>query len=208
MQPDNPFAISCRWVMRLAWINLCWWAMSAAGLFITGVVPASVVALQMMRRYLRGQSSVTVGEYVAEWREEWVRSNVTLLPLLILVMLALIGVKNITTPALQGVFAILVLALLPVAVLMVMLAIAILLELSVWRCSCVQGWRNGLLFLQQHPVMVLMALASMSLLVCLGLWKPICGLFFLFSPVAMISMLCMMKIRPQLFNEKLADEID
>lgn len=44
---------------RLAWINICWWAMTLAGLIVTGVIPASVVAMQMMRRYLRGQSKIS-----------------------------------------------------------------------------------------------------------------------------------------------------
>ncbi len=206
MQQENPFATGCRWIMRLAWINLCWGAMSVAGLLVGGLFPASVVALQMMRRYLRDQTGMPLRDVVAEWKAVWWRSNATLWPPVLLMAAVLYGVGLISRPGLSAAAVVVILSLVPFAIFAALLSMALLLELSIWQCSLAQGWRNGLLFLQQHPLVVISALAGASIALVVCLFKPILGLFFLYSPVAMVSMLGMMRIRPHLFTGVLDDE--
>lgn len=201
MQQDNSLVICCLWLTRLAWINLCWWMMIIAGLFVSGIAPASVVAMQMIRRYLQGKKRVYFSEFVSEWKNEWLRSNLILLPLLILVLGCYWVFSLINHNQISDWLVILMLSALPLAVAITLFMVAVLLELSIWSCSVKQGWINGVLLFQQHPGVVIITALSSSLILALCLLKPICGVFFLFSPVALISMICMMKIRPHLFEE-------
>jgi len=201
MQQDNPLVVCCLWLSRLAWLNLCWWLMTLAGLVVSGVVPASVVTLQMMRRYLQGKQRVYFSECFVEWKNEWRRSNATLLPLLMIALALFQLFTQVSEIQNSGWLIVLGLSALPLALVISLLAMAVLLELSVWSCSVKQGWINGILLLQHHFALVILTAFSAGVMGGLCLLKPICGVFFLFSPVALISMLGMMKIRPQLFEE-------
>lgn len=201
MQQANPLVIGCLWLTRLAWINVCWWLMTIAGLFVSGIAPASVVATQMMRRYLQGKNRVAFSEFASEWKSEWVRSNLIFLPLIILILSCCWVFSLIDRNQVSDWLVILMLSALPLALAIALLMVAMLLELSIWHCSVRQGWINGVLLFQQHPGVVIITALSFSLIFALCLLKPICGVFFLFSPVALVSMVCMMKIRPHLFEE-------
>lgn len=201
MQQGSPFVTFCIWLSRLAWINICWWAMTLAGLIVTGVIPASVVAMQMMRRYLRGQSKISFSEFFQEWEAEWSRSNLTLWPLIFVVVVFIMLWHGLTNEPITGWWTIWAFSVLPVVLLISLLIMAVLIELSIWKCSVKQGWINGVLLLQQHPGVVLAAELTFAIMLALWLLKPVLGLFFLFSPVALIGMVCMMRSRPQLFEE-------
>ncbi len=201
MQQGSPFVTFCIWFSRLAWVNICWWAMTLAGLIVTGVIPASVVAMQMMRRYLRGQSKISFSEFFQEWEAEWSRSNLTLWPLIFVVVVFIMLWHGLTNEPITGWWTILAFSVLPVVLLISLLIMAVLIELSIWKCSVKQGWINGVLLLQQHPGVVLAAELTFAIMLALWLLKPVLGLFFLFSPVALIGMVCMMRSRPQLFEE-------
>lgn len=201
MQQGSPFVTFCIWLSRLAWINLCWWAMTWAGLIVTGIIPASVVALQMMRRYLRGQNQISFSDYFQEWKAEWVRSNVTLWPLIVVVVIFIMLWHGLANDVITGWWTILAFSLVPVLLLISLLMMAVLIELSIWKCSIKQGWMNGALLLQRHPGIVLVTELTFAIMLVLWLLKPVLGLFFLFSPVALIGMVSMMRSRPQLFEE-------
>ena len=205
MQQGSPFVTFCIWLSRLAWINICWWAMTLAGLIVTGVIPASVVAMQMMRRYLRGQSKISFSDFFQEWKAEWSRSNLTLWPLICMVLLLSVLLHGLMSEQVTGWWAILSLSVLPIILLISLLMVAVLLELSIWNCSIKQGWMNGVLLLQQHSSIVFITALSAVVMLMLCLLKPVLGLFFLFSPVALIGMVCMMRSRPQLFEEHKAN---
>jgi uncharacterized membrane protein YesL len=201
MQQESPFVTFCIWLSRLAWINICWWAMTLAGLIVTGLIPASVVAMQMMRRYLRGQYQVSFSDFFKEWKAEWCRSNLTLWPLICMVLLLSALLHGLMNEQVTGWWSILALSVLPIILLVSLLIVAVLLELSIWNCSIKQGWMNGVLLLQQHSSIVFITALSAVVMLMLCLLKPVLGLFFLFSPVALIGMVCMMRSRPQLFEE-------
>ena len=201
MQQVSPFVTFCIWLSRLAWINICWRAMTLAGLIVTGIIPASVVAMQMMRRYLRGQSKISFSEFFHEWEAEWSRSNLTLWPLIFVVVIFIMLWHELTNESITGWWTILAFSILPMVLLISLLIMAVLIELSIWKCSVKQGWINGALLLQQHPGVVLAAELTFAIMLALWLLKPVLGLFFIFSPVALIGMVCMMRSRPQLFEE-------
>ncbi len=201
MQQVSPFVTFCIWLSRLAWINICWWAMTLAGLIVTGIIPASVVAMQMMRRYLRGQSKISFSEFFHEWEAEWSRSNLTLWPLIFVVVIFIMLWHELTNESITGWWTILAFSILPMVLLISLLIMAVLIELSIWKCSVKQGWINGALLLQQHPGVVLAAELTFAIMLALWLLKPVLGLFFIFSLVALIGMVCMMRSRPQLFEE-------
>lgn len=202
MEPTSPLKQFCVWVTSLAWLNLCWWGLTLAGLGVGGVIPASVVTLQMMRRYLLGAPRVRFASGFALWRQEWLRSNLVIWPLLGLVLGLVWLFAQLGSEGLAPWQLVLLLSALPLALLLALLGLACLLELSVWQCSVTQAWRNGVLLLLQQPLLVLVTALGCSLLLTLCLLKPIVGIFFLFSPVALMSMAFYLRVRPQLFEEQ------
>lgn len=67
----------CRWVSRLAALNLLWIGFTLLGLVVAGVMPATAAVFSVLRRWERGESDVgMVRRFWMAYREEFRRANV------------------------------------------------------------------------------------------------------------------------------------
>lgn len=201
MPSHNPLVYGCLWISRLAWINICWLIFTLLGLGLTGIFPASVVALQMTRRYLQGSHRVSFLDFATEWKKEWWRSNTAAWPLAFISVGLFYLAWGLVTMNESTVWVLLMMAGLPIALCSMVILFSVLIELSVFTCSIKQSWMNGLLLLQEQIWIVLVGLFVFGLMLSISMLMPIYGVFFLFSPVALLSMVMYMKARPRLFEE-------
>ncbi|MGN8027436.1 DUF624 domain-containing protein [Microbacterium sp. 22242] len=70
----------CDWVLFTALINLFWLIFTVAGLVVLGAAPATVAAVTVTRRRLRGDVVHVWREFPAVWTAEFVRGNLVLGP--------------------------------------------------------------------------------------------------------------------------------
>ena len=143
MSSSSPLIIACNWISRLAWINLSWMVMTLAGGVVAGVIPASVVACTMLRRYLNGAAKITAGEMAVEFKQEFVRANLSgwtvLLPTLSAAWYAKYATVN-----LDGIWSVMALAVVPLFLLGLVLVLATVIQMSIYQAGFREDVRNGL----------------------------------------------------------------
>lgn len=107
--------------------------------------------------------------------------NLTLWPLIFVVVVFIMLWHGLTNEPITGWWTILAFSVLPVVLLISLLIMAVLIELSIWKCSVKQGWINGVLLLQQHPGVVLAAELTFAYHVGLMVVETCFRAVFLFS---------------------------
>ncbi|WP_193597832.1 DUF624 domain-containing protein [Microbacterium sp. YJN-G] len=77
------------WVLWVATVNALWYLFALAGGILLGTAPASVAAAELTRRRLRGEGFRTLPAFASAWRREFVRANLVVGPVhLVLALLA------------------------------------------------------------------------------------------------------------------------
>ncbi|MFK4789649.1 DUF624 domain-containing protein [Microbacterium sp. ZW T5_56] len=81
----------CEWIWFTALINLLWIAFTLAGLIVLGAAPATVAAVALTRRRLRGDRVRVVREFSRGWLNDFSAANIVIGPALGLTALLLWG---------------------------------------------------------------------------------------------------------------------
>jgi len=68
------------WVLWTATVNVLWYVFTLAGGVILGTAPASAAAAEVTRRRLRGDGFSALPAFAAAWRREFVRANLVIAP--------------------------------------------------------------------------------------------------------------------------------
>lgn len=95
------------WVLWTATVNLLWYVFTLAGGVILGTAPASVAAAELTRRRLRGDGFSALPAFAAAWRREFVRANLVIAPVhIVLGLLAVASFGRFTPDAAGSAWAI------------------------------------------------------------------------------------------------------
>lgn len=94
------------WVLWAATVNVLWYVFALAGGVVLGTAPASVAAAELTRRRLRGDGFAAVPAFAAAWRREFVRANLVVGPVhLLLGLLAVVCLGRFGPGAVGGAWA-------------------------------------------------------------------------------------------------------
>lgn len=66
----------CQWVARIAYVNLLWLSLTALGIVILGLMPATAALFSVTRRWVRGEFDFPVGRsFWLHYRAEFFAAN-------------------------------------------------------------------------------------------------------------------------------------
>ncbi|MDG3085315.1 DUF624 domain-containing protein [Vibrio hannami] len=190
MEANSPLILACRWLSRLATMNLCWIALTLAGGLVFGVFPATVVVCILLRRYLNGAGSISFSEIWSTFRAEFILSNIVgwaiLLPVYSLSWFINKGVMQF-----EGLLAIVFIAMIPGVVFGIVLLLATVIQMSFYKTSIVNSIQNGLLLLVKEIKVLMISVLVLLACVFVSYLLPIFSLFYLVTPalIAAIAML-------------------
>lgn len=85
---------ACDWVLWAMTINVLWWVFTAAGGVLLGAAPATVAAVHLTRRRLRGEAFPTLREFTRLWKAEFLPANAVIAPPLLVTALLAVQVAG------------------------------------------------------------------------------------------------------------------
>lgn len=66
----------CEWITRLAWLNMLWIFFTLSGLVVLGFMPASMAMLAIIRKWLKGDTGVSVlPTFWQYYKRDFLKSN-------------------------------------------------------------------------------------------------------------------------------------
>ncbi|MBU9721779.1 YesL family protein [Bacillus alkalicola] len=71
------FYRTTEWIWRLAYVNLLWLLTTALGLFFLGVIPATVAMLTVFRKWLMGDTEISIFKtYIGSLKKDFLKVNI------------------------------------------------------------------------------------------------------------------------------------
>lgn len=90
------------WVLWTATVNALWYVFALAGGVVLGTAPASVAAAELTRRRLQGDGFAALPAFAAAWRREFLRANLVIAPVHIVLALLAVACFGRFSPDVAG----------------------------------------------------------------------------------------------------------
>ncbi|MDV7105118.1 DUF624 domain-containing protein [Vibrio sp. TH_r3] len=181
MNSNSPLIIACIWMSRLAYMNICWFILTMIGGVIFGFLPASVVVCVMLRRYLNGAARVRPSEIVMSFKSEFFHTNICGW-IILLPTISLGWYSNYTIMNMDGVWALLGIAIAPLVGFGVILLIAAIFQMSFY-CTDIKGSiQNALTLIVDSKWVMITVILLLIVTLVVGYVLPIITVFYLVTP--------------------------